>query len=55
MYSTDKIYSDTDLAAIESLPPTAPHRNVDLEIVNADQEGECHPTPPLVIFIDKYT
>ncbi|KAI0938010.1 hypothetical protein AcV7_003323 [Taiwanofungus camphoratus] len=39
MYSTDVIYSDMDIAQIESLPPTAVHRNVDLAIVEADQQG----------------
>jgi hypothetical protein len=33
------IYNDNDADQIESLPPTAFHRNVDLEIVNADKEG----------------
>ncbi|OCH93024.1 NAD(P)-binding protein [Obba rivulosa] len=39
MYATDTIYSDMNVAQIESLPPTALHRNVDLEIVSADQQG----------------
>jgi len=39
MFATDVIYSDNDIQAIESLPPTALHRMVDLEIVKADQDG----------------
>jgi len=39
MYATDKIYSDTDIEAIESLPLKAWHRAVDVEIVKADTEG----------------
>lgn len=39
MFATDKIYSDNDIEAIESLPPTAWHRMVDLEIVKADKDG----------------
>jgi len=39
MFATDKICSDTDIKAIESIPPTAWHRPVDLEIVKADKDG----------------
>ncbi|OBZ72502.1 Uncharacterized protein C2A9.02 [Grifola frondosa] len=39
MYATDTIYSDLNVEQIESLPPTAYHRNVDLTIVQADKEG----------------
>lgn len=39
MYASDTIYNDMDVAQIESLSPSAPHRNVDLAIVAADQEG----------------
>ncbi|OCH93048.1 NAD-P-binding protein [Obba rivulosa] len=39
MYATDTIYSDMNIAQIESLPPTALHRDVDLEVVGADQQG----------------
>ncbi|EMD33972.1 hypothetical protein CERSUDRAFT_117492 [Gelatoporia subvermispora B] len=39
MYATDTIYSDMNVEQIESLPPTALHRNVDLEIVSADKQG----------------
>ncbi|KAI9439805.1 hypothetical protein H4582DRAFT_1549586 [Lactarius indigo] len=36
---TDIIYDDTDPEQIESLPDTAIHRLVDLEVVAADKEG----------------
>ena len=39
MILTDTIYSDTDIAKIEALAPTAPHRNVDLAVVAADTAG----------------
>jgi len=38
-YSTDTIYDDNNPDQIETLAPTQPHRNVDLEIVAADKEG----------------
>ncbi|KAF9531405.1 NAD(P)-binding protein [Crepidotus variabilis] len=37
--STDVVYDDCNLDQIESIPHTAPHRNVDLRLVNADKEG----------------
>jgi hypothetical protein len=40
MHDTDIIYYDNNVEQIESLPPTAAHRNVDLEILAADAEGE---------------
>ncbi|KAF8223098.1 NAD(P)-binding protein [Tricholoma matsutake] len=39
MYQYETIYDDADPEQIESLAPTQAHRNVDLEIVNADKEG----------------
>ncbi|KAF8656861.1 hypothetical protein AX16_002408 [Volvariella volvacea WC 439] len=39
LHSTDVIYSDTDIAQLESLPITQPHRQVDLALVAADQQG----------------
>ncbi|KAF8911926.1 hypothetical protein CPB85DRAFT_1375843 [Mucidula mucida] len=39
MHGTEEVYSDLDIPHIESLPPTAPHRHVDLEIVDADKQG----------------
>lgn len=38
-YATDKIYSDLDIPMIESLTKTQPHREVDIEVVAADQKG----------------
>ncbi|KAK7044262.1 hypothetical protein VNI00_007984 [Paramarasmius palmivorus] len=37
--TTDTIYDDADPDQIETLPPTQIHRNVDLEITNADKEA----------------
>jgi len=39
MFATDTVYSDSDVEAIDSLPPTALHRMVDMEIVKADTDG----------------
>ena len=43
MHTSDKVYDDSDFEDIAKLPPTAPHRNVDLAVVHADEEGtiEC--------------
>jgi hypothetical protein len=41
MFAYNTVYSDNNVDQIEALPPTAFHRNVDLEIVNADKEGLC--------------
>jgi len=38
-YATDKIYSDLNIPMIESLPKTQPHREVDLEVVAAAEQG----------------
>ena len=40
MYECETIYHDADVKQMESIPPTQLHRNVDLEILNADEEGE---------------
>jgi hypothetical protein len=40
LYGTDVIYVDTVPELFESLPETALHRSVDLEIVAADKEGQ---------------
>ncbi|KAI9439803.1 hypothetical protein H4582DRAFT_1812928, partial [Lactarius indigo] len=40
LHDTDIIYDDTDPEQIESLPDTAFHRLVDLEVVAADKEGQ---------------
>ncbi|TFK72944.1 NAD(P)-binding protein [Pluteus cervinus] len=39
MYASPTIYSDMDVPQLESLPSSQPHREVDLEIVNADKQG----------------
>ena len=39
MYATDKVYHDSRPEEIESLPDTAFHRNVDLAIIDADNQG----------------
>ncbi|KAJ7764319.1 hypothetical protein B0H16DRAFT_1718256 [Mycena metata] len=38
-FSSETVYSDLDVAQIETLPATQPHRNVDLAIVEADNQG----------------
>jgi len=40
-FSYEHVYIDTNVEQIESLPSTAWHRHVDLEIVKADNEGSC--------------
>ncbi|KAG7088840.1 hypothetical protein E1B28_012795 [Marasmius oreades] len=39
MYSSDVIWDDASPEQLENLPPTAPHRPVDLRILAADKEG----------------
>lgn len=39
MYAYDTIYDDANSDQIESLAPTQLHRNVDLELLNADKQG----------------
>jgi hypothetical protein len=39
LHDTDVIYVDTNVEQIESLPDTAVHRKVDLEIVAAYKDG----------------
>ncbi|KAF8896241.1 hypothetical protein BD779DRAFT_1608539 [Infundibulicybe gibba] len=39
-YATDTIYDDADPDQIETLAPTQFHRDVDLEILNADKQGQ---------------
>jgi hypothetical protein len=47
MYASNMIYSDTDTKMLESLPATAPHRQVDIAIVNASDQGTCaRPSQP---------
>jgi len=38
-YQTETIYNDADADQIETLAPTQIHRNVDLEIIDADKQG----------------
>ncbi|KAL0063875.1 hypothetical protein AAF712_009229 [Marasmius tenuissimus] len=38
-YTSDTIFDDTNLAQLESIPHDAPHRPVELKIINADEEG----------------
>ena len=38
-HSTDTIYDDANPGQIETLPDTQIHRNVELELIKADQEG----------------
>lgn len=40
MSATDKIYTD-EADDIETIPPNAFHRNVDLTVIQADKEGSC--------------
>jgi hypothetical protein len=42
LHGTDVIYVDTNSEQIESLPETAIHRLVDLEVVAADKEGQSY-------------
>ncbi|KZT03271.1 NAD(P)-binding protein [Laetiporus sulphureus 93-53] len=39
MYASETSYSDTNVEQIKSIPETAFHRNVDLTVVAADQQG----------------
>ena len=38
---TDTIYDDANPDQIETIAPTQMHRNVDLELLEADKEGTC--------------
>jgi hypothetical protein len=42
LQDSDVIYVDTNAEQIESLPATAVHRPVDMEIVTADKDGQSH-------------
>ncbi|SJL10275.1 uncharacterized protein ARMOST_13659 [Armillaria ostoyae] len=39
LHGTDAVYSDLDVSLYEALPPTQVHRNVDLAVLAADNEG----------------
>ncbi|KAH9930926.1 NAD(P)-binding protein [Fomitopsis serialis] len=38
-YATDTVYSDLNIEQMKSIPPEAHHRNVDLAVIGADEEG----------------
>lgn len=40
MLSYQEPYTDTDVPKIESLPNEALHRNVDIEVIKADADGQ---------------
>lgn len=44
-YSVETVYSDMDVEQIKSIPPTAFHRNVDREVIRADEEGASRHLP----------
>ncbi|KIK96926.1 hypothetical protein PAXRUDRAFT_825456 [Paxillus rubicundulus Ve08.2h10] len=55
-YASNEIYSDLNIHKLESLPRTQPHREVDLAIANAGEEGyakTCIILPGLVYGIAK--
>ncbi|KAI0327641.1 NAD-P-binding protein [Cubamyces sp. BRFM 1775] len=39
LFATETIYSDLDVEQLKSIPPTAIHREVDLAIMEADEQG----------------
>lgn len=39
MYATEIIYDDNDAEQLAKLPPEQPHRDVDLAVIAADEEG----------------
>ncbi|GJE88579.1 nucleoside-diphosphate-sugar epimerase-like protein [Phanerochaete sordida] len=41
MYPTDVIYDDSDFEQLAKIKPTARHRNVDLAVIDADEQGYC--------------
>jgi len=43
MYASETIYNDLNLAQLEAIPDTQPHRIVDLAIVDADKAGTSPP------------
>lgn len=42
MYATDIIYDDNDAEQLAKLSSEQPHRNVDLAVIAADEEGQMH-------------
>ncbi|KAI0661782.1 NAD-P-binding protein [Cubamyces menziesii] len=52
-FASETVYSDLDIPTIEALPPSAPHRPVDLLVVAADAEGgyaRTHILMPSVVY-----
>ena len=39
MFASDTIYSDLNVDQIKAIPPDALHRNVDLAVIDADEQG----------------
>jgi nucleoside-diphosphate-sugar epimerase len=52
MHSNHIIYDDTDIQQVKSIPENALHRNVDLEVLAADEEGyvRAYLVLPSIIF-----
>ena len=38
-YTSDVVYDDENVQQLDNIPTTALHRNVDLKVLNADEEG----------------
>ncbi|KAI0331859.1 NAD-P-binding protein [Cubamyces sp. BRFM 1775] len=52
-FASETVYSDLDIPTIEALPPSAPHRPVDLLVVAADAEdryARTHIVMPSVVY-----
>ncbi|KAJ8481047.1 hypothetical protein ONZ51_g6272 [Trametes cubensis] len=52
LFATETIYSDLDVEQLKSIPPTALHREVDLAIMEADEQGDirAHIVLPATIY-----
>ncbi|CDO78099.1 hypothetical protein BN946_scf184634.g5 [Trametes cinnabarina] len=42
MHDTDVMYNDNDVEQLAKIPPEQPHREIDLLVLAADEEGEQH-------------
>lgn len=40
MYASGKIYDDSGFEDLAKIEPTAPHRDVDLAVMQADEDGK---------------
>ena len=40
-YATETVYSDLNIDQLKAIPPTAFHRDVDLAVIGADEQGNC--------------